>query len=248
MTEFLPISSSGHLVIAQHLFGLGGAENLTFDILLHVATLFAVVVYMRRDLAALVAGVLRDRKQTRIALYLLLAMVPTGIIGLGIRKGIESAFETPAFVGAMLLVTGTMLFVAPRLSRARLGLEGIRGRQALSIGVGQGIAALPGISRSGTTICAAMLVGVQAEAAARFSFLLSIPAILAATALDMRNITNIASAELPPVLVGMGAAFVVGLASIAVLMRLARRGKFDPFAYYCWALGGLTLVATYWRG
>jgi undecaprenyl-diphosphatase len=247
LTEFLPVSSSGHLVIAQNFMGLGGSENLTFDILLHVATLAAVLFYFRRDLIALVLGLFLDAKQRRLFSLLMLAMVPTGAIGLAIKSVIEDAFSSPTVVGFMLLITGTILFVAPRLARPNLTLDGIRLRQALVIGAAQGVAALPGISRSGTTLCVGMLSGVQSASAARFSFLLAIPAILAATALDARNITNLDAGSLQATAAGMATAFVVGLFSIHWLMRVARKGRFDGFAVYCWIVGIATIIvsATY---
>jgi len=244
LTEFLPVSSSGHLVIAQNFMGLGGAENLTFDILLHVATLAAVCVYFRRDLAALALGVLFDRKQRRLFSLLIFAMVPTGIIGLALKGSVESAFSSPAAVGALLLMTGTLLFVAPRVARPKRSMDDMRLRHALLIGVGQGIAVLPGISRSGTTLCAGIVSGIRSESAARFSFLLAIPAILAATALDARNISHLDVESATVTAAGMATAFVMGLFSIHWLMRVARKGRFDGFAFYCWVVGLVTLVVS----
>lgn len=248
LTEFLPVSSSGHLVIAQNFMGLGGAENLTFDILLHVATLAAVMLYFRRDLIALAIGLFVDAKQRRLFTLLVLAMIPTGIIGMAIKSSIESAFSSPMAVGFMLLITGAILFVAPRIARPKVGMDGIRLRHALIIGAGQGIAALPGISRSGTTLCVGMLTGVQSESAARFSFLLAVPAILAATALDLGNIASLDAESAAPTAAGMVTAFVVGLFSIHWLMRLARKGRFDGFAVYCWLVGLVTVIVSQTHG
>jgi undecaprenyl-diphosphatase len=242
LTEFLPVSSSGHLVLIQHVFGLGGAENLTFDILLHVATLVAVVVYFRRELALLVLCVFVDRKQRRLAACLLLAMVPTVVIALAIRRYIEQAFDSPTAVGFMLLTTGGILFVSPRVRQGKAPLEGVRLRHALAVGCAQGLAALPGLSRSGATICAGILSGVASEAAARFSFLLAVPAILAAAALDIEQISALDAPQVLAAGAGMAVAFVVGLASIHWLLRVARKGRFDGFAYYCWAVGGVAVL------
>lgn len=246
LTEFLPVSSSGHLVIAQNLLGLGGAENLTFDILLHGATLMAVLFYFRRDVVALMLGVFLDKKQRRLFSLLVLAMIPTGIVALLIKKTVEALFSSPATVGGMLLITGGLLFVVPRVARGCLPMEGIRLRHALAVGVAQGVAVLPGISRSGTTLCVGMLVGIQSEVAARFSFLLAIPAILAATALEAKSLTRLDVISLSSTVAGMATAFVVGLFSIHWLVRVARKRRFDGFAYYCWVVGFGTIGVSWW--
>lgn len=246
LTEFLPVSSSGHLVIAQSLLGLGGSENLTFDILLHGATLMAVLFYFRRDVAALALGVFLDKKQRRLFSLLILAMIPTGIVALLIKGTVERLFSSPATVGGMLLITGSLLFVVPRVARGHLPMEGVRLRHALTVGLAQGVAVLPGISRSGTTLCIGILVGIQPEAAARFSFLLAIPAILAATALEAKNIVQLDTIGLSSTIGGMTTAFVVGLFSIHWLMRVARKRRFDGFAYYCWIVGLATIGVSWW--
>lgn len=248
LTEFLPVSSSGHLVLAQHMLGLGGVENLTMDLLLHVATLAAVVISFRSDLIRLVVGIASDAGQRRLALLLVAAMIPTGIIGLSIKPFITGAFERPAVVGALLIATGALLYVAPRLRRPSGSLSDLRLPQALWIGLAQGIAVLPGVSRSGTTICVGMLGGMSGEAAARFSFLLAALAISAAMVLNIPGATSLAETHLSTVAVGMIVAFVSGMLSIRLLMRVARRGRFDGFAYYCWAVGVAAVGVTLWPG
>ena len=193
LTEFLPVSSSGHLVLAQHMLGLTCAENLTMDLLLHVATLAAVLISFRADIIRLVVGITSDAGQRRLALLLLAAMVPTGIIGLSIKPFIAGAFDRPAVVGALLVATGVLLYVAPRLRRPTGSLSDLRLPQALWIGLAQGVAVLPGVSRSGTTICAGMLGGLTGEAAARFSFLLAVLAIGAAMVLNIPDAAALAA-------------------------------------------------------
>jgi len=247
ITEFLPVSSSGHLVLAQHALGLGGAENLTMDLLLHVATLAAVVISFRADLIRLVVGIVSDTGQRRLALLLLAAMIPTGVIALSIRGFITDAFDSPLIVGLLLITTGALLFFAPRLRKGSGELSELRLSNALWIGVAQGAAVLPGISRSGTTICAGMVGGMSGEASARFSFLLAILAISAAMVLNIPGAASLADAELSTVGVGMLVAFVAGMVSIRWLMRVARRGRFDGFAYYCWAVGVGAVGIALWR-
>ncbi|MDA1191317.1 MAG: undecaprenyl-diphosphate phosphatase [Candidatus Poribacteria bacterium] len=245
LTEFLPVSSSGHLVLAQHLFGLGGAENLAYDLLLHIATLFAVFIAFRNDLWTMLTGIIkRDRTQLKLAFFLILAMAPTGMIAILIKEYIEEAFNRPMVVGFMLLITGSALYITPRARRPFLLLEGIGVKQALTIGIVQGFAPLPGISRSGVTICAGIASGLQAEASARFSFLLAILAIVAASIFSISDISAFPTENLPAVGVGMVVAFASGLVSIQWLMKIARRGKFDMFAYYCFAVGTVAIVVT----
>jgi undecaprenyl-diphosphatase len=246
LTEFLPVSSSGHLVLAQHALGLGGAENLTMDLLLHVATLAAVVISFRAELIRLVVGIVSDASQRRLALLLVAAMVPTGVIALSIRGSITDAFESPVIVGFLLITTGALLYVSPRLRKGSGALSELRLPNALLIGVAQGAAVLPGISRSGTTICAGMAGGMTGEASARFSFLLAILAISAAMVLNIPKAASLAETQLSTVCVGMLVAFVAGMVSIRWLMRVARRGRFDGFAYYCWAVGAVAIGVTLW--
>jgi len=248
LTEFLPVSSSGHLVLTQHLLGLGGAENLTMDLLLHVGTLLAVIISFRVDLLRMAAGMRSDRDQQRLAVLLLIAMVPTAAIALSIRRFIAGAFNSPAVVGVLLIATGVLLYVAPRRQRASRPLSALGLRQALWIGAAQGVAALPGVSRSGATICAGMLEGLSGEASARFSFLLAILAITAAMVLNIPSAASLAETQLAPVVVGMLVAFASGMLSIRWLMRFARRGRFDGFAYYCWAVGVVAIGIAMWSG
>lgn len=247
LTEFLPVSSSAHLIFAHKAFGMEGTQNLAFDLLLHLATLLAVILYFWRDLSAMVGGLFRDRGQFRLASLLVLAMIPTGIIGLGLKPLVESLFGEPnlVFVGGMLLITGTFLFIVPRIAQMRVGMDGIRLRHAFWIGCAQGIAALPGISRSGATICAGMFAGVQTESAARFSFLLALLAIPAAAVLDLKDMTSFELTDAPAIGVGMAVSFLVGMGAIHWLVKVARSNRFDGFAWYCWLAGIVSMVVTF---
>ncbi|GIX05906.1 MAG: undecaprenyl-diphosphatase [Candidatus Poribacteria bacterium] len=242
-SEFLPISSSGHLVLVQHLLGLGGAENLVFDLLLHAATLGAVALAFRRELYALIRGAVGDRAQQRLLMALSVAFLTTVLMALGIESLVKTAFEKPSWVGAFLMTTGGLLYLSPRLRAGSGGLNELGLRQAIWIGLIQGAAALPGISRSGATICAGILAGLHPEAATRFSFLLSIPTIAAAIVWSALHMDG-SEVAVAPVAAGMLVALVVGLASIRWLLRIARRGRFDLFAVYTALLGAAAIIGT----
>jgi len=245
LTEFLPVSSSGHLVIAQDLIGFQG-PGIVFDILLHGATLGAVVLYFWRDIVALLASLVPggDAARRRVVGLIVLATIPTGVLGLTIDHYLSGLFESAHFAAAMLLVTGLILLVA---EQARVGagtMEQVSAGQAVVLGVAQGIAVLPGISRSGSTIATGLMLGMDTQAAARFSFLMSIPAILAAVALHARDLASNAAASnsLLPMAAGAGVAFVSGLGAIHLLLKLLARRRLWPFSVYCWAVALWVLV------
>ncbi len=247
-TEFLPISSSGHLVLTEALLGISGG-GLLIEVTLHLGTLLAVLIYFRRRIVwLLTGGVARGEEGERARrwlLWLALGTIPAVVVGLGLRGAIEQLFEstTAALVG--LLVTGGILF-SSRWSRAR-GRSAVSSA-ALFIGLGQALAIMPGISRSGTTIAAGMWLGVDRTEAAEFSFLLSIPAIAGAALLQTWDLISgsapdasmLAGALLP----GFAAAFISGYAAIAGLLGILKRRGLVPFAWYCWAvaLAGLVFI------
>lgn len=240
LTEFLPVSSSGHLVLAQSLLPGFHQPGVLFDVLLHGGTLLAVLVYFRRDVWGLAASLAPggDPAQRRLLFLLLAATVPTGLIGILFKDPLEALFEAPRAAASMLLVTGALLWLSEVLARPRVGLDRLGLPRALAVGVVQGLAIVPGISRSGATIAAATLMGVRGEDAARFSFLLSVPAVLGAVVLQVRDVGGAAaSAPLGAYAAGVLAAFVAGLWAIRFLLAVLRRGRFRWFAVYCWALG-----------
>ena len=248
VAEFLPISSSGHLALAQQLLGLGADENLAFALRLHAATLGAVIAAFWGDLTRLAGALFRRKPEARLVGMLLLAMVPTGAFALLLKPHLESAMDSFAAVGAGLIATGAILFLSKRLARHSEEnadeIEKTNAWRALWIGLAQGVSVLPGVSRSGATIGTGLLLGLKGEASARFSFLLSILAISGAMSFDIAGGFENSSAPLGPSLVGASAAFLTGLASIRWLMRLARLRRFDGFAYYCWAVGAAALGAS----
>jgi len=239
LTEFLPVSSSGHLVLAQSLIPGFEQPGVLFDTLLHGGTLLAVLVYFRRDMRELLASLFPggDPSRRRLALLLVAATVPTGLIGVGFKDPLEALFHAPRSAAAMLLVTGALLWVSEALARPRLGLEGVGYGRALAIGTVQGLAIVPGISRSGSTIAVGTLLGIRGEDAARFSFLLSVPAILGAVVLQLPHLEGVETGRLGGYAAGVAAAFASGLWAIRFLLAAIRRGRFRWFAVYCWLLG-----------
>jgi undecaprenyl-diphosphatase len=252
LTEFLPVSSSGHLVLAQHWFGQFNETNLLYDIMLHLATVTAILVYFRHDLLTLGLGyvgwtttqgsIFRGFERRTIH-YVLLASIPTAIIGLGIRSiGLETLFQ-PSIVAVMLLITGVILWLGRGRHSARR-IQDMSVRDALAIGVVQGVAVLPGISRSGSTIAGGVLLGLDRELAARFSLLISMPAIVGAAMLEIGKGMNHMQGPLGVYLVGMVVAALVGYGSISLIIKLVRQDYFHFFSYYLWPLG---MSILFWR-
>jgi undecaprenyl-diphosphatase len=236
LTEFLPVSSSAHLVIIQHLFGLKGDSLLVFDIVVHVGTLSAVLVYFAKDLFPI------SKIGVRTIGLVCLAMVPTGIIGLLLHKQVELFFSSLIPVAVALMINSAILWSTRFVSKENL--KQVSGwLDALWIGIVQGIAVIPGISRSGSTISAALWRKMKAEDAAKFSFFLAIPAILAALALKLKDTISLLRGGMwPELLVGFFAAFLSGYAAIFILFRLLAWGRFHYFAIYTFCLSILTFV------
>ena len=261
VAEFLPISSSGHLAIAEHLLGMSGASDIPefFDVLLHLGTLVAVFVAYWDDVRDMVVeffcGV-RDlaRGSTptpvpparRMILLIIVGTLPLLVV-LPIKDLVEGLADNMYFVAAALLVTGCLLFASDRVKKGRKTEKSATMVDVLLVGVAQAVATCPGISRSGTTITAGCFRGFDRKFAVRFSFLLSIPAILGANILSLKDAVEagIIWADIPVYLVGVAVSAVVGYACIRLLKMIADRGKFGAFAYYCWAVGVLTLILTF---
>ena len=258
IAEFLPISSSGHLAIAQNLLGMSDAGTVPefFDVLLHLGTLVAVFVAYWADIKDMVLEFFRGAGDLihhstpnpvpparRLILLIILGTLPLFVV-LPVKDAVQSLSNSMAFIGAALIVTGALLFVSDRVKKGRKNERTATWLDVLIVGIGQAIATMPGISRSGMTITTGCFVGFERKFAVRFSFLLSIPAILGANILSLADAakTGINWAEVPVYLVGVVTAAVVGYLCIRLLRFIAERGKFGAFAYYCWAVGVLTLV------
>ena len=254
--EFLPISSSGHIAIAQNLLHLDAEIPEFFDILLHLGTLLAVFVAYWRDIVEIIVEFFRGigdiahhRTPTpvpparRTILLMIIASLPLfGVLPL--RKAVRGLTDNMLFVGLALIVTGFMLFICDLARKGRKTASNASMLDVIIVGIGQLIATLPGISRSGMTIATGCFVGFDREFAVRFSFLLSIPAVLAANVLSLVESLGVGidASQIPVYLVGVVTAAVVGYLCICLLKRIARNGRFGIFAYYCWAVGLFTLV------
>ena len=258
VAEFLPISSSGHLAIAQNLLGLEDAGSVPefFDVLLHLGTLIAVFAAYWTDICEMVVEFFRGigdlvHRSTpspvpparRLILLIIVGTLPLFAV-LPIRKHVQGLTDNMVFVGAALIVTGILLFLCDQVRKGRKTERTATWLDALLVGVGQAVATLPGVSRSGMTITAGCFVGYERRFAVRFSFLLSIPAVLGANILSIGDAVQagINGAEVPMYLVGVVTAAVTGYLCIRLLKYVADKGRFGAFAYYCWAVGILTLV------
>ena len=237
LTEFLPVSSSGHLVILHNYFGYKEPQMM-FNIFLHVATLFAVITYFYKDIINIV------RKDRKLLLAVIIASIPTALIGYFFKDIFESLFANIALVGIMLYVTAVLLFLADISARKEdaAGVKRSPGSiKAFFVGIVQGISIIPGISRSGATISTGMLLRIDREMAVKFSFLLSIPAILGALCIKLPDMQG-SIAPAPQMLAGMLFAFVFGLGAIYILIKAVIRGKLKFFAFYCLLAGTAAII------
>lgn len=259
VSEFLPISSSGHLSIAQNLFGLEmvGSEDMFFEVLLHLGTLAAVFVVYWADIRDMVVEFFRtigDIRRggmpreippaRRLILLLIIGTLPLFAI-LPVKDWVEGLSSNTFVVGGALLVTGVLLFASDRMNRGKKTARSARIADVLTVGVGQAIATCPGLSRSGTTIALGCLMGLERKFAVRFAFLLSIPAVLGANVLKLFDVIEAGGIDpglIPAYLAGVAAAAVSGYLSIRLVHMITDKGRFGAFAYYCWAMGALTIL------
>lgn len=248
LTEFLPVSSSGHLVLTQELMGVED-KGVTFEILVHFGTLLSVIIYFWKRLWGLFLSIFppfkEEREEDRKMIgYLAIASVPAAIVGFSpLKDHFEGAYEKPALVGLLLVLTGAILFL-PRLLKTR-GTKEVGIKSAITMGLGQALAILPGVSRSGSTIVSGMVSGTKSSAAAEFSFLMAIPAIAAASLLEVKDLVTIETELLGAYIAGGVVAFLSGLAAIYAVLAAIRRGKFEYFGVYC-VIAGL-LAFFYFR-
>ena len=257
VAEFLPISSSGHLAILQNFLHLGSAdEHLLFDVLLHLGTLAAVILAFWRDVSGLVReglcmvhlkklrrGQKPDRLKRRTIWFIILGTLPLFAV-IFIKDAVESLYSNTFFIGFALLVTGGLLFAADRLGHGTKNERNATLGSVMLVGLSQALATVPGLSRSGTTISVGMFCGFERSFAVKFSFLLSVPAVLGANLLTFIDAVQagIDFSLLPVYLVGVLAAFVSGFFAISLLRILVQKSRFGSFAYYCWGAGLVTLI------
>lgn len=258
LAEFLPISSSGHLTILQHFFGIESEGVLVFTVLLHLGTLVAVFVVYWRDIVALCAElgrVIRDlctgkglqaskNETRRLGVMIIVATIPTALIGLLFNDLFERFYTNLLYVGIGLIITGTLLFAAQRVGTANRQVMEMNYRNAVFIGIMQGVAITPGISRSGSTLFGGLLTGLDREFAVRFAFLISIPSILGSFIMELPEAIELGSKGVPmgPVFVGMLVAAVSGFLAIKAMIRVVVAKKLAIFSWYTWILGGVVLL------
>jgi undecaprenyl-diphosphatase len=253
LTEFVPVSSSAHLVLVPFMLGWP-IPGLAFDVAVHLGTALALLVYFFKDLAEIVAGATRalrgrgsdrDREMGRVALLLVAASIPAALAGLLLSDFFERLYQQPVAVALQLLITAALLFVGEALYRRRpqehrRGFRGVSFGDAAVIGVLQAAAIIPGISRSAATITGGMALGLSRDAAARFSFLLALPALLGAGLLEVPDLPP--STETATVIAATAVAALIGFLSIAFLLRYLRTHDTRPFAYYCVVFSGAALA------
>lgn len=242
LTEFLPVSSSGHLVVFQSILDVPG--SIAFDVVVHLATALAVIVYFWRDIISLFTT------ERRLLWLIAVGTFFTALIGLLGKDFFESLFSSVISVGFFLLLTGVVIMLAEWRGRGRRGLRDMNIWDAVLIGLAQGCAIAPGLSRSGTTISASLARDLDRGLAARFSFLLAIPAILGAGVLQAKTIFKAGAVDLgvAPLLIGFAAAFISGWLAIKVFMNIIQRTSLRAFAYYCFLLGLLVIGLSLLRG
>lgn len=255
VTEFLPISSSGHLVLAEQLLGVPPSNDVTFEVFVHFGTLLSVVVVFWHDIFAIVKSVhqgaskplevlthYRNDPYFKISLLILLGSIPAAYIGIRYENQISTAFSDPKLVAVMLVLTGLVLFLtrlAPTTNGKELGVV-----TAFLVGCAQAMAIIPGISRSGSTISTAMFLRISPMEGARFSFLLSVPVIAGATLMKTKDLITLGSQSegALPIVIGTVAAFAAGYVSIKVLLKIIQRGKFSLFSFYCLIVGTIGII------
>ncbi len=245
LTEFLPVSSSGHLVLAERLIGIRASTELTFEVLLHLSTVLAVVIYFRERLGRLLIGLLKPTEsdnwpQLKLAGTIAIATIPAAVVGLLFEKRVEQTFNSPRLTALFLIFTGVILLATGAIKK---GNENIGYKSGFIIGVAQAFALLPGISRSGMTISAGLFQKIRPAEAAEFSFLISLPAVIGAIILkSFKLLSSYQSGEMDHYLLGCIAAFVSGYLSIAFLLKIVGKGKFFYFGLYCLAVGLIGII------
>jgi len=240
LTEWLPVSSSGHLVITQKVLGLN--LPLIYSVMLHVGTLIVVLTVFRKDVAEIIKALVKrdlETEEGKLALFIAVGSVPIAIIGFIFHDFFESLFSNLPAVGLALLITGFMLF----FSEKRIGNRKMGMLDSVLIGVAQAIAIIPGVSRSGVTISTGLLRKVDKATAFKYSFLLSAPAIAGATVMESKELV-LGNIDLIPLLLGAIASMIVGYVSLKLLQKIVMNEKIHHFAYYCWAVGLAIILFT----
>lgn len=256
LTEFLPVSSSAHLIFVQQFLGIN-QSSLAFDVLLHLGTLVAVVSYFFKDIIEMIKAFFsniadifmgrfkqgfKEDQYKKLVWMVIIGTIPVGIIGIVFNDQVEAAFNSLTIPAFFLLITGVLLYVSQRLNIGRKNIKDIGLKEAIIVGIGQACAIIPGLSRSGTTITSGLLIGLDKEFAAKFSFLLAVPAILGACVTELDGIGAGLDTNFLPYILGFFAALISGYFAISILLKLIREKSLDVFAFYCWIVGAVILV------
>lgn len=250
LTEFLPISSSGHLALGKYFLGGETEAGITFEVVVHFGTLCSILIYYKTDLIRLIGSAFsflkspsakKDDPDIRIILFILISMIPAFIVGFTLKDYIEGIFDSPVLVSGMLILTGFILFLT-KFTKAPEGKVTL-GKSFL-IGLAQAFAMIPGISRSGSTISTALYLGIKREDAANFSFLMVIPVIGGAMLLQIKEMLEIgvSDAQVMSLVVGFLTSFISGYYALKYLIIILKKKGFHYFAYYCWLVGGVGLI------
>jgi len=240
LTEWLPVSSSGHLVITQKVLGVN--PPLIFDVMLHVGTLMVVLTVFRKDILEIIKAFVRrdfETEEGKLALFIVVGSVPIAIIGFVFYDFLKSLFSNLLAVGIALLITGCVLF----FSEKRIGNRKIGILDSLLIGLAQGITIIPGISRSGVTLATGLLRRVDKATAFKYSFLLSVPTVIGATVMESKELA-VGNVDMTPLFLGAIISMIVGYASLKLFQKIVMSEKFHLFAYYCWTVGLAIIIFT----
>jgi len=261
LTEFLPVSSSAHLVFVPYI--IGTTSSLAYDTLLHIGTLIAVVAYFWNDIVNMFKSFfsslldiprgqflkgLQEDQFKKLAWFVIIGTIPAGLAGILFKSSFESLFNSITMVGVFLIVTGFLLWGSEMVSRKisdKTNLKEMSLKNSIIIGIAQAFSIAPGISRSGATISTGLFLGVERELAARYSFLLSIPAILGAALVQAKDISSIMDISSAAAIAGFIAAIISGYLAVKFMLKLIKEKNLLPFAYYCWIIGPLAIILGY---
>ncbi len=255
LTEFIPVSSSGHLVLAQHFFGMESSSEITFEVFMHLGTLLAVIIFFHRQIWDLIASLFcwkpsldseTHRNNRSLIVYLAVATLATGLVYIIFKDLFTLAYGNPLFVAIMLMMTGLIIYASDLIKNTPIPASNAGIIKSILIGLAQALAIIPGISRSGTTITASLFCGIKRKDAAHFSFLLSIPAILAANLKELPQLMMLDLSVLHVYLAGFIASFIAGYLVIAFLIRLIQSGSLKYFAYYVWIIALISIALIIW--
>lgn len=259
LTEFLPVSSSGHLAVTQRLLKVPENRILFFTIMLHIGTLFSIFFVYSKDIAMIVVEFFRLIKETikgrgfkvnnkyrKLSVFIIVATIPTGLMGILLGNIFESFFSSTLIIGIALLITGTLLWLAERFSPGKRNIQDMHWVDATIIGIFQGLAITPGLSRSGSTIVGSLFRGFNKELATKFSFLVSIPAILGAAVLEFKDVLKFGMGDISigVTIAGILAAFISGLFAIKALINLIKKEKLYYFSFYTWTVGLIVIIVS----